>query len=92
MLTDTIRKMMHILAKKEEEYKVEVGATYSKQPIPFPWEEQTQSLQGKNNNQNMHVDQDYKEEDVESCLEYVESCQVSTRYLPISCLSLLREH
>ena len=33
----------------------------------------------------MHVEQDYKEEDVESC-------QVSTRYLPISCASILREH
>ena len=30
MLTDTINKMMHILGKKEEEYKVEVGADYSK--------------------------------------------------------------
>ena len=35
MLTDTINKMMHILGRKEEEYKVEVGATYSKQPVPF---------------------------------------------------------
>ena len=38
MLTDTINKMMHILGRKEEEYKVEVGAAYLKQPIPFPWE------------------------------------------------------
>ena len=39
MLTDTINKMMHILGKKEEEYKVEVGADYSKHPVPFSWEE-----------------------------------------------------
>ena len=30
MLTDTINKMMHILGRKEEEYKVEVGVAYSK--------------------------------------------------------------
>ena len=41
MLIDTISKMMHILGRKEEEYKVEVGVAYSKQPIPFSWEEQT---------------------------------------------------
>ena len=39
MFTDTIKEMTHILGRKEEEYKVEIGANYSKQPVPFSWEE-----------------------------------------------------
>ena len=42
MLTDTIKKIMHILNRKKEKYKVEVGADYSKQPVPFSWEEPNQ--------------------------------------------------
>ena len=61
MLIDTIRKMLHILGRKEEKHKVEVGVAYSKQPILFPWEEKTrslqektQSLQDKNKKKKMH--------------------------------------
>ena len=85
MLIDTFSKMIHIPDRKEEKYKVEVGAAYSKQTIPFPWEEQTQSLQENNNKNNMHDEQDFKEESEEGC-------QVGTSYFPTSCASLLREH
>ena len=85
MLTNATNKMMHIMDRKDKEYKGEVGAVHSKQPRLFTWEEQTQSLQGKSNNQNMHVELYCKEEDVESC-------QVSTVCLPTSCVSLLREN
>ena len=83
-LVDTFSRLMHLLDRKGEKYKVKVGATYSKQPILFPWEEQTQSLQDKNTKQNMYDEQD--------CKENEEGCQVGTNYFPTSCASLLREH
>lgn len=85
MLTDTISKTMHILGRKDEKYKVEVGADYSKHLVPFSWEEPNQSFQCKDSYQNILAEQGCKEEDAESC-------QVSTICLPTSCASLLTEH
>ena len=85
MLIDTFSKLMHLLDRKGEKHKVQVGAIYSKKPTLFPLEEQTQSLQDKKNKQNMHDEKDCKEESEEGC-------QVGTSYFPTSCASLLREH
>ena len=83
---------MHLLDRKGENFKFKVGASYSKQPMLFPSEEkteslqeQTQSVQDKNNKKNMHDEQDCKEENEEGF-------QVGTSYFPTSCASLLRDH
>ena len=85
MLIDTFNKLMHLFDRKGEKQKVQARASYSKQPTLFPWEEQIQSLQDKNNKKNMHDEKNCKEGSEEAC-------QVGTRYLPISCASPLRKH
>ena len=62
-MINTINKMMHILGRKEEEYKVEIGVDYSEHPVPFSWEEPNQSFQCKGSYQNILADQGCKEED-----------------------------
>ena len=61
MIDDLAYRVSHLKYDYQEEY-YKVKAYYSKQPKLFPWEEQTQLSQCKDENQTLHIEQYCKEE------------------------------
>ena len=83
-LLDLIGKIVYILDKKLERHEANTDVDYPEQPMLYPDQKQTQTLQDIKNKQNIYDEQDYRENNEEGCQE-------SPDNLPLSCIALLRE-